>query len=178
MGRDKALLPWGAATLLDHALARLRSVVSEVRVLSGAEPRYEERGCAAITDAFPDAGPLAGVLAGLEASAGAPGLFLAVDLPWVPEALLAGLLERLAGADAVVPVTPDGAHPLCAAYAAACAAPIRSRLAAGERKMTSFWPDVRVHRLMEAELSRYGDPAALLRNVNTPDDYAAALMGR
>jgi molybdopterin-guanine dinucleotide biosynthesis protein A len=178
MGRDKALLPWGGATLLDHAVARLREVSSEVRILSGVEPRYAERGLLVITDAQPEAGPLAGVLAGLDAAQGVPALFLAVDLPFVPSSLLARLLELLREADAVVPVTEDGAHPLCAAYAAACAGPIRRRLAAGERKMTAFWPEVRVRELRGAELARHGDAAALLRNVNAPEDYAEALRGR
>jgi molybdopterin-guanine dinucleotide biosynthesis protein A len=101
-----------------------------------------------------------------------------VDLPFVPEVLLARLLEGLGEADAVVPVTADGPHPLCAAYAGACVAPIRRRLDAGERKMTAFWPDVRVRELKASELSAFGEPAALLFNLNTPEDYADALRGR
>jgi molybdopterin-guanine dinucleotide biosynthesis protein A len=178
MGRDKALLPWGNTTLLDHAVARLRAVTTEVRLLPGPDPRYLERGLPLVTDGVRGAGPLAGVLAGLEASGGAAGLFLAVDLPFVPEALLARLVERLAGADAVVPVTADGPHPLCAAYAAGCVPAMRLRLAAGQRKMTAFWPDVRVHELREEELARFGEPASLLRNANTPEEYATLLRAR
>ena len=39
MGRDKALLPWENGTLLDHAIARLRAVCDEVRILSGPASR-------------------------------------------------------------------------------------------------------------------------------------------
>lgn len=178
MGRDKALLPWGTTTLLDHAIGRLRALVRDVRVLSGTEARYAERGVPVLTDAATGGGPLAGVLAGLEAAAGVPALFLAVDLPFVPVPLLARLLDGLGEADAVVPVTADGPHPLCAAYAATCVAPIRRRLDAGELKMTAFWPDVRVQELKDSELSVFGEPAELLFNLNSPEDYADALRGR
>lgn len=174
MGRDKALLAWGSGTLLDHAVERLRAACSEVRILSGTEPRYADRGLSVLADTLPDGGPLAGVCAGLESSGDRVGLFLAVDLPLVPASLLRRLLELAGGADAAVPVTEDGAQPLCAAYGPACLAPIQRRLRAGERKMTCFWPDVRVRRVEPAELSAYGDPAALFRNLNTPEDYEGA----
>ena len=171
MGRDKALLPWGRATLLDHALDRLHEVCGEVRILSGAESRYADRGVPVDVDGVRDGGPLAGVGAGLERARGRLALFLAVDLPFVPAGLLRRLAELLPGFDAVVPVTADGAHPLCAAYGPACLAPIRRRLAAGERKMTCFWPDVRVREVGPGELAALGDPDTMLRNVNTPEDY-------
>jgi len=171
MGRDKALLPWAQATLLDHTLDRLRAVCEEVRILSGAGPRYADRGVPVDVDAVADGGPLAGVSAGIEQAGGRLALFLAVDLPFVPAGLLRRLAELAPGFDAVVPVTADGAHPLCAAYGPACLAPIRRRLEAGERKMTCFWPDVRVREVGPAELAALGDPGTMLRNVNTPEEY-------
>ncbi len=92
-------------------------------------------------------GPLAGVLTGLTAAPGRPGLFLAVDLPHVPVGLLRRLVERAEDGDAVVPVSPRGPEPLCAVYGPGCLEPIRRRIAAGDFKMTAFWPDVRVLEL-------------------------------
>ena len=175
MGRDKALLEWGTSTLLDHTLDRLRAACSDVRILSGPEPRYADRRLTVLVDALPDGGPLAGVCSGLASAPGRAGIFLAVDLPFVPAELLSLLLELARDFDAVVPVTADGAHPLCAVYGPGCLAPIRRRLAAGERKMTCFWPDVRVREAGPAELAGFGDPAVLLRNVNTPEDYDGAV---
>ncbi len=50
--------------------------------------------------------------------------------------------------------------------------PIRRRLAAGDAKMTGFWPDVRVREWGPAEIGRFGEPAELFANLNHPDDYA------
>ena len=174
MGRDKALLPWEGATLLDHALARLRRVCGEVRILCGPQPRYAERGVPIVLDQVPDAGALGGVVSALRTlSSGAFGLFLAVDLPLVPVPLLAHLLQLSPGFDAVVPISQRGPEPLCAVYRESCRIAAERRIASGEPKMTSFWPEVRVREVPEAELASFGDPASLFRNVNSREDYEA-----
>ena len=53
-------------------------------------------------------------------------LFLAVDLPLVPVALLRWRVEALGEADAVVPVSARGRDPLCAAYGPACLPVLRA----------------------------------------------------
>jgi molybdopterin-guanine dinucleotide biosynthesis protein A len=121
-------------------------------------------------DLQPGSGPLGAVLTGLEVSPRGLGLFLAVDLPNVPVELLAFLLARSEGWDAVVPVHRRGEEPLCAVYASSCLAPVRRRLAAGDFKMTSFWPEVRVRTVTEAEIGAFGDPDHLCRNLNGPGD--------
>lgn len=180
MGRDKALLPWGGTDLLGHALARLHAVTSDVRILCGPEPRYLDRAVPVETDRVRDIGPLAGILTGLAAALGRPGLFLAVDLPHVPVALLARLVERAGDCDAVVPASLRGPEPLCAVYGSACLEPLRRRATAGDFKMTSFWPEVRVHELRPSELAAFGDPATLFHNVNAPADLPgdAGVSGR
>jgi molybdenum cofactor guanylyltransferase len=179
MGRDKALLPWGGGTLLGHALDRLRTVCADVAVACGDQPRYAEAGARLVTDVVAGAGPL-GALVSVLAQAPTPlALLLAVDLPFATPELLRFLLEEAgAGDDAVVPVTGEGPHPLCAVYRTSCLSPARRRLDAGEYKMTSFWPDVRVRALPEGALTPFGDPAHLLANLNSVNDYRAAGGGR
>jgi molybdopterin-guanine dinucleotide biosynthesis protein A len=159
---------------LDHTLSRLEEICGVVRILSGAERRYVDHGVPVDADAVAGAGPLGGVYTGLRhLNAETPGIFLAIDLPLIPASLLGRLLTFAPGFDAVVPVTAAGPEPLCAVYAAACLEPIRRRLDRGERKMTCFWPDVRVRAVTEEELADFGDPAELFRNVNTAGDYEA-----
>ena len=174
MGQDKALLPWGDTDLLGHALARLSGVVDEVGILPGAERRYTDRGAAEHLDAAPDQGPLAGLLAALEGAPGRAALLLGVDLPLVPSRLLERLVALSGSADAVVPVSPRGPEPLCALYSATCLEPVRRRVAAGDLKMTAFWPDVRVLKLGPDELEVFGDAAELFLNVNAASDYKRA----
>lgn len=174
MGTDKALLPWGSTTLLDHALERLRAVIPDVRILSGADARYEDRGLPVHRDAVADQGPLAALAAALAAAPSRAALLLAVDLPFVTTPLLRHLGTLLSGADAVVPVSPHGPEPLCAIYGPDCAAAVEEALRSGRRKMTSFWPSIAVRTLDAAALVAFGDPVRLFRNVNDPAEYAAA----
>ena len=188
MGWDKALLSWGTSDLLGHTLARLGAVAPEVRILSGREPRFLERGLAVDTDPVasfgakcdadsPDGeGPLAGLLAALTAARGRTALVLAIDLPLVPQALLLRLVERLSGFDAVVPVSRRGPEPLCAIYGPACLEPIQRARATGDLRATAFWPEIRVLRLQPDDLADLGDPETLFSNVNAPEDYARALL--
>lgn len=178
MGRDKALLPWGGGDLLDHAIARLAAAVRDVAILCGPSARYAGRGLPLVPDLGVDEGPIAGLAAGLAHAAGRPVLLLAVDLPLVPVALLRALAEALPGHDAVVPVSPRGREPLCAAYGPACLASIEARRAVGDRRMTAFWPDVRVREASGPDLARFGDPEALFLNVNTDADLARARVIR
>ena len=171
MGSDKALLAWAGTTLLEHTLARLREVCAEVCILSGVQIRYASYGVPAHADLVPEAGPLGGVHAGLRNLGVSLGLFLGVDTPLVPSPLLRALVAAAGGFDAVVPVVGGRPEPLCAVYRGTCLAPVQRRLEAGERKMTSFWPDVRVRTMAEDELAIFGDPALMFRNLNTTEDY-------
>lgn len=175
MGRDKALLPWGGRTLLDDSIRRLREVSDDVRILSGPEPRYAERGVPVITDRGAASGALVGVLSGLLALERPLGLFLAVDLPHVPSLLLRHLVSLAEGVDVVVPLSPGGPEPLCALYSRECLGPVRAAVLRGELKMTSFWSEVRVRQLGALELRGFGDPARLFLNLNAPADYERAL---
>jgi molybdenum cofactor guanylyltransferase len=171
MGRDKALLPWAGTSLLRHALFRLDSVCGDVRILCGAEPRYTDFGVPVHTDVVKDAGPLGGVHAGLVNLGSGVGLFLGVDTPLVPPSLLAALLAAAEDYDAVVPVVAGHAEPLCAVYRSTCLEPVQRCLESGGRKMTSFWPEIRVRTVGHDELTAFGDPSELFRNLNTPEDY-------
>ena len=176
MGSDKALLPWEGSTLLDHAIARLRAVCNDVVILSGAETRYTDRGQPVVIDRDPETGALGGLASGLEILEDGRGLFLGVDLPFVPAALLRHLLALAEGWDAVVPASPEGPEPLCAVYARACREPVLRAVHEGRLKMTAFWPDVRVRLVPPEELRVFGEPSSLFRNLNTPADYERARL--
>ena len=122
-------------------------------------------------------GALGGLHAALAHADGSAALVVAWDMPYVS----AGLLRALRtlgeqGADAAVPESGSsgrGVEPLCAWYRAACLPAIERRLDAGDRRVVSFFDDVRVSRLDAAAVSQWGDPARMFFNVNSPDDLAS-----
>lgn len=184
MGCDKAELELGGRRLIDYPLGVLREVAGRVVLASGAEARFSELGAECVLDPVPDGGPLAGLVAGL-AAARAPEsrtpwvVVLACDMPRAKSELLRRLLERAArgGLDAALFETRGGVEPLCAVYSTACYSAALLALAAGERRMLSFFGGrdglrrLAVASFSEADLGLTRSEVEPATNVNTPQDY-------
>src|SRR2546428_10986218 len=63
MGRDKAALPAGGVTLIEHLARRLAPVVDET-IVAGGSGRHNLPGATLVDDRYPGLGPLAGNHAG------------------------------------------------------------------------------------------------------------------
>ena len=122
-----------------------------------------------------DQGSLGGIHAALSHARTAV-LVVAWDMPFVPSALLTHLRALGANHDAAVPESTSrrGVEPLCAYYGPACLPMIDARLDAQDRRVVSFFGDVRVARLPLHDVQRYGDPEVMFSNVNSPDELLIA----
>ena len=101
---------------------------------------------------------------------------VAWDMPFVSSDLIGGLAKGLTrGVSAVVPVVAGRPEPLCAAYSKSAAEPIASAVHAGTLKVADVLSRLpRVVWLEETDLQRFGDPAVMFFNVNTPADLDRA----
>lgn len=176
-GRPKGLERIDGVRIIDRVAAALRAA-SDSLLLVANDPAAADwlPGVRVAADLRPGLGSLGGIHTAVSIAA-RPVLVVAWDMPFVPTGLL-DALRRLGeqGFDAAVPDSdsPRGLEPLCAYYTPACLAPIERRLDAGDRRVVGFFDDVRVARLGEAEVRRFGDPSRLFLNINSPDDLAAA----
>ena len=182
-GQAKMLLPLGRQRIIDRLLAALRAVADDILiVMSAAEAsdrdRFALHRATVVSDHFVGAGPLAGLHAALTASASPCTLIVAGDMPFLTPPFLAHLLQvglDDAAAEAVIPRSSDGWHPLCACYRASCRDAIEDRITRGALKASNLVHDLRTRVLLDEQLSPYNPDGALLFNVNTPADYARAL---
>lgn len=192
MGRTKALLPVPPhnAPLLLHILRRLAPVTGDRTVIVAGDEGMVTSLQAAIptdparvfvADAYFDAGTLGGIATGLR-HVEAWAIVAACDLPLVSAPLFAFLAtlaaEQENGADrwdAVVPVVGGYEEPLHALYHRRCLAAIEARLEAGQRRVISFMPHVRVRYVQEDELRRYDPDLHSFVNANTPEEWQQAL---
>jgi molybdopterin-guanine dinucleotide biosynthesis protein A len=172
-GRDKGMLMVGGRTILDRQVDALRPVCRTIVRVGGAPAAAFGPGLPRIPDRRADCGPLGGLDAALEAANGSPVILLACDMPFPTAGLFADLLGRLGDADAVVPRTERGYHPLCAVYGPTCREAVRRRLEAGLLRVRDLFDDVRVQVVREHDLARFGEPSRLLANVNTQADLDA-----
>ena len=174
MGRDKAALPAGDGTLIEHLTRRLAPVVDETIIAGGAGGRPVP-GVTRVEDHYPGMGPLAGMHTGMAAAHSQLVWVVGCDLPDVdPE--LASLLCGLAGdVDAVVPRIDDEPQSVCAVYQRALVSRIDAMLQAGERRVGRLLATSNV-RYVTAEELRVNDPELRsFRNLNTQADYQAWL---
>jgi len=170
-GRDKSALVIDGRSILDRQIAELLRVTDDVLVV-GAEKGTPARPLfRLIPDRVSGCGPLGGLDAALAAARDGVVAIVACDMPFVTAAFLNHLLDLARDADAVVPRTERGYHPLCAAYTRACHPAVARRLADRRLKMTGLLEEVRVRELTAGEIDAFGDHHRLLANVNTPADY-------
>jgi molybdopterin-guanine dinucleotide biosynthesis protein A len=175
-GLDKGGLIVGGRTILERQMAELSRVTSEILIVGRQGQRVGRAPGAlmprVIGDIVPGCGPLGGVHAALTESRGDAVFVVACDMPYLDAAFIRYLLGLTRQADAVVPRTERGYHPLCAVYTRACLQPIARRLADRHLKMVDLLADVRTRIVTPDELDRFGGDRKLLANVNTPTEYA------
>lgn len=187
MGSSKAWLDWHGATLLFRTVAVLgRALDGPVVVVRAAGQELPELpdGTEVRDDPVPDRGPLPAIGVGLGhvADRAAAAFVASVDLPLLHPVFVARVLGALDGDhDVVLPVAHGHHQPLAAAYRTSLAGTIGELVEAGIGRPPSLFDRVRVRRLDEAALLADRALAELdpgldcLTNVNTPQEYAAAL---
>jgi molybdopterin-guanine dinucleotide biosynthesis protein A len=171
MGTDKAALPWENATLVERQAARLAKVFGQV-VVSAREPgRFAAVGLPVIADGERPEAPIAGIAACLRAL-GRPVFVLAVDLPFVPISLIAGLSRELldGSAPAVAPRASGKIQCLCAGYRPAILPLAERRIARGLLSVHGLLEEAGGQVWDEARWRALAPPTAF-DNINTPQDY-------
>jgi molybdopterin-guanine dinucleotide biosynthesis protein A len=175
-GRPKGLELVHGVRIIDRVRAALEPVVDHLLLIANDDAagawlpgvRWER-------DVLRDVGSVAGIHAAL-VHAASPVLVVAWDMPFVPTTLLGTLRDIGRDADAAVPESDSrrGLEPLCAYYTPACVAAIERRIAAGDRRVIAFYDDVNVVRLSADRVAKFGEPALLFMNVNTPEERILA----
>jgi molybdenum cofactor guanylyltransferase len=165
MGRDKALLPFGAATLLQYVAFEVASAAGSVTVVGHPE-RYRLLGLDAIPDPRSGCGPLGGIVAALHATKAGWNLVTACDMPAISAPFLRDLLEAAerCGGDCLVPLTPAGLEPLCAAYHRDCLPRLVRALDRGVLAVREAVSGPGLVAWPVPDASRF-------RNLNTPEDF-------
>ncbi len=170
LGRDKSRVDLdGVAS--STRIARLLAGLFDEVILVGGDPPADAPGRRVRDVEGPRCG-LRGLVSALEAAGGERVLVVATDLPLVTADLLLALVAW-PEADAVVPRTADGSHPLCALYRRDSVLPVaRARLAAGVLELRGLLGATDTRFLDEAEMERLDPGGHALSNLNTPDDLA------
>ncbi|MFW6124930.1 MAG: molybdenum cofactor guanylyltransferase [Pirellulales bacterium] len=179
MGRPKAWLPVGPEAMLQRVVRIVGEVVAPVVVVGAPQQELPELPpeVRLVRDARRGRGPLQGLAAGLGALE--PPVEAAYvsgcDVPLLRPAFVRHVVESLGDADVGVPYTDGHYHPLAAVYRTRILAEVERLLAADRLRPFFLFEAAQVRTLGAEELCRVDPGLDSLRNVNTREDYLAAL---
>ena len=196
MGTDKLLLPVPprGIPLVRHVAERLFPLAAGVTVVANdpsVQAAFQDFGqeevhqgqeavsaCTVVNcvpDDTPGNGPLGGLATGLRRIDGW-ALTVAGDMPFIAAACCDYLIDCADnGCDVVVPVLDGQAQPLHAVYSRRCLASVENALAAGMRRMDSFWNEVRVRSVPADRLRAFDRDLLTFANTNTQSEWKKAL---
>jgi molybdopterin-guanine dinucleotide biosynthesis protein A len=179
MGRPKAWLPFAGEVMLPRVVRLLSQAVHPVVVVAAVDQdvpplpaevalvRDEERG----------RGPLQGLAAGLAALGGQveAAYLSSCDVPFLQPRFVRRLIELLGEHAICVPHVGDYHHPLAAVYRIEVTQAVTHLLAENRLRPFFLFEAVRTRVVEAAELADVDPSFQTLRNLNTPEDYEAAL---
>jgi molybdopterin-guanine dinucleotide biosynthesis protein A len=171
MGAPKAMAELGNRPLVARVVSTVGSAGLEPVVVAKPETPLPRLDCRVLSEPTEPQHPLTGIIAALGASAGRPVVAIACDMPLVPARLiswLAQLEEEVAVCEA------DGRlQPLLGRYSPSVCDQLVESLDRGD-STTDAVRALDPFIVTPDKVERFGDPARIFFNVNTPEDLARA----
>ncbi|MGH7966083.1 MAG: molybdenum cofactor guanylyltransferase [Candidatus Binatia bacterium] len=175
MGRPKALLPFDGEPLIVHLTRLLARLFSDLVVVAAPEQELPSLPVTLVRDQIAHQGPVGGIYYGLRVAREEVCFVTSCDAPFLNLSLVSYLLSQVPDYDVVVPHWQDRFQPLQAVYRRSVAPLLREQLARGELRPIFLYQKVRTREISADEI-RHCDPEGLsFRNMNSPEDYQAAL---
>lgn len=191
MGQNKALLPLGEESLIEHVIRRMRRVTDELLLITHAPAEYIHLGLPMHRDIIPDTGALGGIYTGLTYAADDAVLCVGCDSPFLQPKLLSYLISVLGEYDAVMPYTYGRnadigitnpsyrtdqmtLQTLCAVYSKRCLPVIEQMLNESELRVHALKDRATLLPLAPEIWKTYDSEGHSFFNVNTPEDFQKA----
>jgi molybdopterin-guanine dinucleotide biosynthesis protein A len=179
MGRPKAWLPFGNELMLPRVVRLLGEVVRPVVVVAAPEQDVPPlpADVSVVRDEEMGRGPLEGLAAGLAALQGkAEAAYLSsCDVPLLRPAFVRRLIELLGENDICVPHVDGYHHPLAGVYRTGVLGSVRELLATQRLRPVFLFEKVPTRIVGPEDLRDADATLESLRNLNTPEEYAAVL---
>ena len=179
MGVSKATLPFGPETMLQRVARLLGTVVSPVIVVAARVQSVPELpdGVTVTRDEREQRGPLEGLRAGLTALPNSVDIayVTSCDVPLLVPAFVERMVELLGDHDIAVMEIDGFPHPLSAVYRRDTLPQVESLLEKERLRPVFLFDAVRTRRVRPEEMASVDRELRTLRNLNTREDYLAAL---
>jgi molybdenum cofactor guanylyltransferase len=179
MGTPKATLPFGPETMLQRVVRLLSAVVEPIVVVAARQQALPELPGEVIMarDELEERGPLEGLRAGLKALPNSvdSAYVTSCDVPLLVPGFVTRMIELLGDHDIAVMEIDGFPHPLSAVYRRATLPQVEALLERDKLRPVFLFDAVRTRRVRPEEMASVDPQLRTLRNLNTRDDYRAAL---
>jgi molybdopterin-guanine dinucleotide biosynthesis protein A/molybdopterin converting factor small subunit len=175
MGRPKALLLFDGEPLIVHIARALESLFSDIVIVAAPGQELPALPVTLVRDEVAYQGPVGGIYYGLRAASGEIGFVTSCDVPFLSLPLISFLISQIADYDVVVPYWQERLQPLHAVYRRSVVPLLQEQLERGELRPISLYKKVRTREVHEDEIRGFDPDGMSFLNMNTPEDYQAAL---
>jgi molybdopterin-guanine dinucleotide biosynthesis protein A len=179
MGQPKAWLPFAGELMLPRVVRLLGEAADPLVVVAAPDQEVPPLPAevTVVRDEEKGRGPLQGLAAGLAALEGrAEAAYLSsCDVPFLHPTFVRRLVELLGEHSICVPRVGDYHHPLAAVYRVEVLNTVRGLLATDQLRPFFLFQAVPTRIVGPAELEDVDPTFQTLRNLNTPEEYEAAL---
>ena len=179
MGVAKATLPFGPETMLQRVVRLLGTTVSPIVAVAARDQELPALPADVIVarDEREARGPLEGLRSGLKALPESvdAAYVTSCDVPLLEPAFVEHMLALLGEHDIAVMEIDGFTHPLSAVYRRAVLSHVEELLAQDRLRPAFLFDAVRTRRVSPGEMRGADPDLRTLRNLNTREDYEAAL---
>ena len=175
MGRPKAMLPFGGEPLIVQVVRRLGLLFPDIVVVAAPGQDLPDIPATLVRDEVAHQGPVGGICYGLRACRSGAAFVTSCDVPFLSLSLVEYLASRLPGHDVVVPHWEGRFQPLHAVYRRAVLPLLERQLERGELRPVFLYDKVRTLKVEEDEVRTVDPDGSSFFNMNSPEDYAAAV---
>ena len=177
MGTPKASLPINGVAMIESVLRVVEPIFRRTLVVARPDIALPSLEAEVVFDQFPDRGPLAGLISGLQATTARWCFVTGCDMPFLDSEVIRLMAGQLEGAEVVAVRSSGRIQPLHAFYHRDCLGRGESLLREGVTSLMALHDRCQVKVFDEAEFPGGGRLRRSLWDLDTPEEYAAALAG-
>ncbi len=177
MGTPKASLPINGVAMIESVLRVVGPIFRRTLVVAQPETELPRLGAKVVFDQYPNQGPLAGLISGLQATTARWCFVTGCDMPFLESEVIRLMGAQLEGAEVVAVRVSGRIQPLHAFYHHDCLDRGESLLREGVGSLMALHDRCQVKVLDEAEFTCQGRLQRSVWDLDTPQEYAAALAG-
>jgi len=175
MGQAKALLVFDGEPLIVHIARALKRMFAEIVIVAAPRQELPPLEGIVVRDEVAYQGPVGGIYYGLRVAGGEFCFITSCDAPFLNTALIAYLVAQIPDYDVVVPYWEERYQPLHAVYRKSVLPLLKEQLERGELRPVYLFDKVRTRKIDEDEIKAVDPQGLSFLNMNTPQDYQAAL---